>query len=218
MKSKIKNKTKTRNIVIAILVAVLLIGACLGVVALLHKLNAPKTDIVSPINGVVEHTSETDSGAKISGALYLFEDGTGYLSITNMNTSIDFVSCEIEYTLEDGVITITSAPDSHIKVPATGKVEGRTISITVTNVLNEKETDYDFESTLVKVTTVNASGDNKSATAYYPKDYELDFSDVELKGYNLEKVVVNGEDKKVSYLESITADEDVTIEFIWAKA
>lgn len=173
-------------------------------------------DITEAFNGAIYHNGASGT----VGEMVLFANGSGSLTLANTRSSGytgEFVNTAITYTLIDGVFTIWTAPDSKIKVPAVGKVEGRTVSVTVTNGLNDNETSYEFKSTLSKITVKNMYGNNETNTFYYPQGYAADMS-ATLVGYKLDYVLVNGVPKTESWLKTFAVTgEDVTLQYAWTQ-
>ena len=173
----------------------------------------PAADITEPFNGAILH-----KGANTVGELYLLQDGSGLLTLSNPNSSFsgNFVECEITYTLINGQFKIWTADDATVKTPVTGTVQGRTVSITLEKTLNGVASSYEFSSELNKVTLVNQLGKNESSIWYLPEGYKEDIT-ASRDGYTLDKVVVNGVDKSASWLNNFVApNQDVTIEYVWS--
>ena len=166
----------------------------------------PETDITGPINAFIKSTGT------YSGELYLYSNGAGSIYVPG------FAESEFTYTLSNGVISIKANSEQKIYA-STGTVVGRTISITVTvgnSGSSTETTDYTFESTLAKLTTINMYGENETYVNFYPVGTPLNLTDVKLDDHSLKEVVVNDETKQPSYLESITAlNDDTSIKFVW---
>ena len=172
----------------------------------------PVADITEPFNGAILH-----NGATTVGELYLLQDGSGLLTLSNPNASFsgNFVECAITYTLINGQFKIWTADDVTVKTPATGTVQGRTVSITLEKTMNGVTSSYEFSSELNKITLVNQLGKNESNVWYLPEGYVEDIT-VSREGYTLDKVVVNGVDKSANWLYTFAApNQDVTIEYVW---
>ena len=170
-------------------------------------------DITAAFNGAIYHNGASGT----VGEMVLYSDGTGSITIKNPNASFtgNFVDTPITYTLANGVFTIWTAPDSNIKTPAKGTVQGRTVSVTVTNGMLEDSTSYEFTSKLSKVTVENMLGNNETNTFYYPEGYQADMSATR-SGYTLEKVLVNNVERTTSWLRNFTVPaEDVTLKYFW---
>ena len=174
--------------------------------------NPPLTNITGQFNGVILHI-----GATTVGELRLYENGDGYLTISNPNasSSVPFVDCAITYTVADGVLKIWTAPDSKVTVPVTGVIQGRTVSITIESGLGNVYSSYEFSSELSKVTLKNQQGKNETAVWYLPVGYEETIT-ASREGYTLDKVKVDGVEKSASWLNSFTVpDGDITVEYVW---
>lgn len=171
--------------------------------------------ITSAFNGVILHNGASGTVGKME----LLPNGHGSLTLSDPTSSGftgNFVNTAITYSItSSGVFTIWTAPDSNIKTPAVGKVEGRTVSVTVTNGLNDNATSYEFKSTLNKVTVKNMYGNNESNVFYYPTGYATDMS-ATLVGHTFNYALVNGVTKTASQLAAFTVpNEDVTIQYYW---
>ena len=166
-------------------------------------------------NGTVLHNGASGT----VGEMTLLSNGHGMLTLSNPNSTGytgAFVNTSITYTVtSSGTFTIWTAPESNIQTPAVGKIEGRTLSVTVTNGLNDKATSYEFKSTLVKVTVKNMYGNNESNVFYYPAGYAVDMS-ATLAGHTLDYAQVNNVSKTASQLAAFTVpNEDTTVQYYW---
>ena len=178
-----------------------------------------ESDITGPINAVILHSSKTQSGAQIEGTLWLNEMEYGSLMLVNKNSGLTILECYFDYELADGIITFTSVydeDDNPVKATISGKVVGRTITITVTNTINGTPTEYVFESTLHKLTISKVMNMDYNYVWYLPAGYA--YTDFVLRvpeGYVLSKVLVNGDEREASYIESISISEDTVVELVW---
>ena len=171
--------------------------------------------ITTAFNGVVLHNGASGT----VGEMELLSNGYGSLKLSNPASTGytgEFVNTTITYTVTSaGVFTIWTAPDSNIQTPAVGKIEGRTVSVTVINGINSNATSYEFKSTLNKVTVKNMYGNSETNVCYYPTGHAVDMS-ATLAGHTFDYALVNNVEKTNSQLATFTVpNEDVTIQYFW---
>ncbi len=175
----------------------------------------PSTDpiLTETANAVILHDAE-----KTTGSINLFADGTGYIVVTNKSSGLavlDFVN--ITYSVNNGMFTILTAPDSKLTVPVSGTIAGNKVSITLTNrSATGVETQFLFESDLYELNIDYAYGSNVSKGAY-PVGMPFDLTDVaDRDGYVLGGFKINGEDKTVDFGRTFTMPSKTTsVKYIW---
>lgn len=181
-----------------------------------HSTQPAAPGITGLFNGYMTMTGKNSAGKDVAGEMYLMDDGTGSIDIylaSNGDRGMSLAVGSLRYTVNNGTLTVTSLEDTNLRY-----VSGTIVDQTVTIVVQYKptSTNFTFVNTLARLTTVNMQGNGETNVNYYPEGTQISLAGATVKGYVLKEVVVNGNTKPASWLNTFTTlTENTEVQFIW---
>lgn len=183
-----------------------------------HSTQPTTPGITGYFNGYMTMTGKNSAGNDVAGEMYLMDDGTGSIDIylaSNGDRGLSLAQGTFSYSVGNGVITLASISDINLR-HVSGTISDQTVTIVVEYTKTNPATTFTFENTLARLTTVNMKGDGETYVNYYPQGTQVSLAGATVKGYVLKELVVNGDTKPASWLNTFTTlTENTEVQFIW---